>query len=76
MFFAAAAALSGQVSAADLSVGRIFPHQARMREVAAAVAAAVAGVAWQQGLATKPLPDDLPAAVAAAMYQPAYGCRG
>lgn len=58
MFFAAARALAGQVSDADLAQGRIFPAAARMREVAAAVAAAVAQV-------------DV-AAIARLMYQPRY----
>ena len=44
-----------------------------MREVAAAVASAVAGIARERGLATKPLPRDLAAAVEAAMYRPTYG---
>jgi malate dehydrogenase (oxaloacetate-decarboxylating)(NADP+) len=73
MFFAAAGALAGVVTEDDLKVGRIFPLQTRMREVATAVAAAVAGVAFDQGLATKPRPADLPAAARAAMYRPEYG---
>lgn len=72
MFFAAAAALADQVSAEDLAFGRIFPPQSRMREVARAVAAAVAGVAFEQGLATKPRPDDLAAAIEETMYEPGY----
>ena len=72
MFFAAAAALADQVTEADLAVGRIFPHQSRMREVAAAVAVAVADVAGKQDLATRPLPADLAKAVIEAMYRPAY----
>jgi malate dehydrogenase (oxaloacetate-decarboxylating)(NADP+) len=72
MFFAAASALASQVTQDDLAAGRIFPHQTRMREVAAAVAVAVAGVAWEQGFAAKLLPGDLPAAIRAAMYRPAY----
>ena len=72
MFFAAAAALAGQVTEADLAAGRIFPHQSRMREVAAAVAVAVADVAGKQDLATRPLPTDLAKAMIEAMYRPAY----
>ena len=72
MFFAAATALANQVTDVDLAAGRIFPRQTRMREVAAAVGAAVARVAYAQRLATKPMPDDLPAAVERAMYRPAY----
>lgn len=43
-----------------------------MREVAAAVAAAVAAVAYDQGNATKPRPVELPAAAARSMYRPEY----
>lgn len=72
MFLAAARALAAQVSADDLDRGRIFPAAARMREVAAALAAAVAAVAYEQGHATKPQPPDLRAAAARAMYEPRY----
>jgi malic enzyme len=43
-----------------------------MREVAAAVATAVAEVAYRQGHATKPQPGDLQQAIARTMYQPRY----
>jgi len=76
MFFAAATALAGEVTEEDLAAGRIFPAQARMRDVAHAVAVAVANVAFDQGLATKPKPEDLPAAIAQAMYRPAYALEG
>jgi malate dehydrogenase (oxaloacetate-decarboxylating)(NADP+) len=72
MFFTAAAALAGQVTEEDLAMGRIFPPQTRLREVAEAVGSAVASVAFDQRVATKQVPDDLPAAVRQAMYQPAY----
>jgi len=54
MFVAAAEALAAQVSADDLTAGRIFPSSARLREVAAAVARSVAEVAYAHGLATRP----------------------
>jgi malate dehydrogenase (oxaloacetate-decarboxylating)(NADP+) len=72
MFFAAATALASRVTEEDLAVGRIFPLQTRMREVAEAVASAVARVAFEEGLATRPVPADLPATVRQAMYRPAY----
>jgi len=70
MFFAAAQALAAQTSEADLEHGRIFPVAARMREVAAQVAAAVAAVAYAQDHATKPRPLDLRAEAARVMYEP------
>jgi malate dehydrogenase (oxaloacetate-decarboxylating)(NADP+) len=72
MFFAAAEALAGQESEADLKQGRIFPVASRMREVAAAVAAAVAAKAHEQGYASKPRSPDLRAEAARSMYQPRY----
>lgn len=77
MFFAAAAALADQVSDADLANGRIFPGQDRLREVALAVAVAVAEVAWHDGLATLPRPADPRLAILASMYRPGYpACTG
>jgi malate dehydrogenase (oxaloacetate-decarboxylating)(NADP+) len=73
MFFAAAHALADCVSDADLQQDRVFPVSARLREVAMAVAVAVAAVAHEQGVATRPRPDDLAAATASLMYSPQYG---
>ena len=73
MFFAAAQALAGEVTAADLEQGRIFPVAGRMREVAVAVAVAVAEVAYQQGHATNSRPADPVEAAVRMMYLPQYG---
>jgi malate dehydrogenase (oxaloacetate-decarboxylating)(NADP+) len=72
MFSAAAAALAGEVTADDLAAGRIYPLQNRMRDVARAVATAVANVAYDEGLATAPRPAELAAEVTRAMYWPEY----
>jgi malate dehydrogenase (oxaloacetate-decarboxylating)(NADP+) len=72
MFFAAADALAAQVAASDLEQGRVFPVAARMREVASAVAVAVATVAYEQGHAALPRPLDLRVEVIRAMYEPSY----
>ena len=72
MFFAAAKALAAQISPADLEQGRVYPSLTRIREVAAAIAAAVAEVAYQHDLATRPRPDDILAAIKSQMYEPQY----
>jgi malate dehydrogenase (oxaloacetate-decarboxylating)(NADP+) len=70
MFLAAADALADQTSDADLQQGRIFPPAARLREVALAVAVAVAAVAYEQDFATGRRP--ITAAVRRYMYSPRY----
>lgn len=72
MFFAAASALAGMVGNEDLAAGSIYPPQSRLREVAMAVAEAVADTAWKDGLATIPRPADLHAHIRQAMWQPEY----
>jgi malate dehydrogenase (oxaloacetate-decarboxylating)(NADP+) len=72
MFFAAAKTLAQAVAPADLEQGRVYPPLTRIREVSAAIAAAVAEVAYQQDLATKPKPEDLLAAITSDMYEPQY----
>ena len=53
--------LGHAVSDEDLDQGSIYPPLARIREVSAAIAAAVAEAAYRCDLATHPQPDDLPA---------------
>jgi malate dehydrogenase (oxaloacetate-decarboxylating)(NADP+) len=72
MFFVAARTLAQAVEPADLERGSIYPPLSRIRQVAAAIAANVAEVAYQRDLATKPQPDDLPAYIKSLMYEPQY----
>lgn len=72
MFFVAARTLANLVTESDLAQGRIYPALTRIREVSAAIAAAVAEVAFARGLSVLPRPADLPAQVQAQMYQPEY----
>lgn len=72
MFFVAARTLAGMVNEDDLGQGRIYPALSRIREVSAYIAEAVAGVAFERGLARVPRPDNLGAAVRAAMFKPDY----
>lgn len=68
MYFAAAQALAAQVTSEDLAAGRVFPPAARMRQVASAVATAVAEVGHETRLATVPRPPDLAAHIRQSMY--------
>jgi malate dehydrogenase (oxaloacetate-decarboxylating)(NADP+) len=72
MFLAAARALAQQVSRQDLEQGSIYPALARIREVSARIAAAVAEVAFKRRLASKPRPRKLLAHIRAQMYEPRY----
>jgi malate dehydrogenase (oxaloacetate-decarboxylating)(NADP+) len=72
MFFAAARALAQQVSEEDLEQGLIYPPLTEIREVSAAIAAAVAEVAYESRLAAQPKPDDVLAYIEAQMYVPNY----
>jgi malate dehydrogenase (oxaloacetate-decarboxylating)(NADP+) len=72
MFLAAARTLAAQVSEADLAQGSLYPPLARVRDVSARIAAAVAEVAYARGLAAIPRPADVLADVRAKMYEPSY----
>lgn len=72
MFLNAARALAGMVNAADLEQGSLYPPLTEIRQVSATLAVAVAETAYARGLATRPRPSDLPAAVRAEMYEPRY----
>jgi len=72
MFFAAARTLAGMVHEDDLSQGRIYPALGRIREISANIAEAVASVAFARGLARAQRPNDIGAAVRAAMFTPEY----
>jgi malate dehydrogenase (oxaloacetate-decarboxylating)(NADP+) len=72
MFFCAAQTLARMVAASDLDQGRIFPPLARMREVSLAIAVEVAQIAYKDGLAREPRPDDLAAAIRSMMFEPDY----
>ena len=72
MFMAAAHTLANSVSSADLEQGSLYPSLPRIREVSAQIGAAVADVAYQQGLANGPPPNDLIGFVQSQMYDPHY----
>jgi malate dehydrogenase (oxaloacetate-decarboxylating) len=72
MFAAAAFALAGEVGAAGAGEGALYPAMGRLREVTVRVAEAVIREARDSDLG-RPLTDaEIPAAVAAAMWEPVY----
>ena len=73
LFAAAARQLAEEVSLEDLQAGSLFPPTSQIRRVTKAVAAAVVRAAQEEGLANRVLAEaDIPRAVAAAMWDPAY----
>jgi malate dehydrogenase (oxaloacetate-decarboxylating)(NADP+) len=72
MFLAAARALARQTTQADLDQGSLYPALARIREVSAHIAAAVAEVAYARRLTAQRKPAKLLAHIRAQMYDPRY----
>jgi malate dehydrogenase (oxaloacetate-decarboxylating)(NADP+) len=72
MFDTAARTLAATVTEESLEQGLTYPPLASIREVSLGIAVAVARVAWQSGLATKPQPTDSTAHVRSLMYEPNY----
>jgi malate dehydrogenase (oxaloacetate-decarboxylating)(NADP+) len=60
------------VSEEDLAQGSLYPPLAKVRDVSAHIAAAVAEVAHSSGLATRHRPADLLADMRERMYEPKY----
>jgi malate dehydrogenase (oxaloacetate-decarboxylating)(NADP+) len=72
MFMTAAHALADCVKSDDLGQGSLYPALPRIREVSAKIATAVANVAYQNGLADGPPPNDLSGFIEKQMYDPQY----
>lgn len=74
MFAAATHALASLTTSEELSQGRVFPSVRRLREIAHAVAVAVARRAYVEGVARAPMPedDDIEGKVRARMWRPRY----
>jgi malate dehydrogenase (oxaloacetate-decarboxylating)(NADP+) len=72
MFLAAARTLASETTQADLDQGSLYPALARIREVSARIAAAVAEVAYARRLSAQRRPARLLAHVRAQMYDPTY----
>jgi malate dehydrogenase (oxaloacetate-decarboxylating)(NADP+) len=73
MILRAAAALANTVTKEDLARKQLYPALPGIRDISAQVAAAVADVAYEKGLATKiPKPENMLEHVKASMYSPVY----
>jgi malate dehydrogenase (oxaloacetate-decarboxylating) len=72
MFEAAADCLAGEVSDDDLASGALFPRIRELRRVTAKVAVAVVRAARDAGVGRSLEAAEIPAAVAAAMWEPRY----
>ena len=72
MFFVAAKTLAAMVAESDLAMGRIFPDLVRIREVSAAIALAVAEVAFNRGLAHHIRPVNMAELIRSQVFQPDY----
>ncbi len=72
MFLAAARTLAAQVSDDDLCKERLFPPFREIRRISARIAAAVAELATEAGVAKKNLQGDLETHMENSMYKPRY----
>jgi len=72
MFLAAAQTLAAEVTEDDFNRGSIYPPLGHIREISAKIATAVCEVAYEQGLAVNPRPNDLAAFIKSQMYEPNY----
>jgi malate dehydrogenase (oxaloacetate-decarboxylating)(NADP+) len=72
MFLTAARTLAAAVTDEDLARGSLFPPLRRIRDISAAIAVAVADLAYARNLAIGPRPQDLATVVAGKMYRPEY----
>jgi malate dehydrogenase (oxaloacetate-decarboxylating)(NADP+) len=72
IFSQAARALAEMVLPSDLELGRMYPSLKRIHEVSAHIGAAVAKVAFKDGLARVEKPADVEKLVKDAMWMPVY----
>jgi malate dehydrogenase (oxaloacetate-decarboxylating)(NADP+) len=72
MFSMAATTLAGLVRPEDLEEGRVYPPLTTIRDVSLKIAAAVATMAHDTGLARIPRPADITEDIRGRMFQPVY----
>lgn len=72
MFLAAARAVAEQTTPEELASGRVYPSLRRIRDVSVRIAEAVAGLAFETGLAGIPRPPDSADLVGRCVFVPEY----
>ena len=72
MFFAAAKTLAHMVTEEELAAGTVYPDLGKIRQISLAIATAVCRLAYKDGLAQVPEPEDIRAYVRDCMYHPEY----
>jgi len=72
MFLAAARTLSSLVLPEDLAIGRVYPSLTKIREISVQIAARVAAVAHDAGLARVARPANLAQDIRDRMFEPVY----
>jgi malate dehydrogenase (oxaloacetate-decarboxylating)(NADP+) len=72
MFIAAAAGVAEQVTPGDIAIGLVYPPVSRILETELRVAARVAEVIFDRGLARVERPSDILAYIRAQAYVPSY----
>lgn len=72
MFLAAARTLASLVQPEDLAIGRVYPALTKIREISVQIAARVAAVAHDAGLARVARPANLAQDIRDRMFQPVY----
>ena len=72
MFFTAAKTLARMVTEEELAAGTVYPDLGKIRQISAAIATAVCRLAYKEGLAQYPEPEDLRTYIRNSMYHPEY----
>lgn len=72
MFLAASEVLASYTTDEELATGRVYPSLTRIRDVSVRIAAAVAQIAWDTGLAREPRPDDITCWIRRCLFEPEY----
>lgn len=72
MFLTAAKTLAALVGEQELEVGALYPSLTQIRDISAAIAAAVWEIAWSEGNAIRKIPDNPMRFVKNKMYFPDY----